>query len=603
MIDKEKLRGLISEIKDHITEGMTKFNIPGVSIGIIDKKGIIWAEGFGYTDKTKSREVNPNTLFFIGSLSKAYTATAFLLAVQEGLVKLDDPLIKYYPEFTWNSKFGEGEKEKITFRHLLTHRAGLQHFTHIREPDGEKNYTFEEYIQKISKSWQKYPVGDRHSYSYSNAGYDLVAYTLERITQMKFGDYVKKSIYFPLEMNSSVVGTKKALEIENRAHGHFRHNEYDSGKFIFPCLGAAAQYSSVNDMAKFLMMHLNEGNIGDKKFLDENLLEEMYKIHFAEENELSAIGMGFGVTKYRFSGKLIIGFFGDGDGCFNLHQFMPELGFGLLVQINQIDNTFPFVQEISNKVLSALTTLKLGESLKDITINEKIKLPNPAKVDKKLLRRLEGVYISRMLDVEIKLKGDDLLLIFQGTETVLTPHGDNIFSSPKTPYIRIVQDKKGRPKTLKIINSKGIIFIFDYDSGPLDEFGPNKEEWKKYLGVYRFNFTDFCLYSAPMIKNGHLKLITTMNSKEFNLYEYKDNIFFTADGQNIIFQKDRIIMPGSIWIKEDISVEKIKKLIEREPKNILVQKISLQEFNEILTSIGRNEEANEIKKIIEDFSV
>ncbi|MBY8999613.1 MAG: beta-lactamase family protein [Candidatus Heimdallarchaeota archaeon] len=124
-MQKENLSTLINEIKENIVSGMKKYNIPGMSVGIISKEGIIWAEGFGFVGRNKTREVDSDTLFWIGSLAKAYTATAFLLAVQDGLVDLDDPLIKYYPEFNWNTRFGEKEREKITLQHLLTHRSGL----------------------------------------------------------------------------------------------------------------------------------------------------------------------------------------------------------------------------------------------------------------------------------------------------------------------------------------------------------------------------------------------------------------------------------------------------------------------------------------------
>ncbi|MHA1219671.1 MAG: serine hydrolase domain-containing protein, partial [Candidatus Heimdallarchaeaceae archaeon] len=227
-MQKENLSSLINEIKDDITAGMKKYNIPGMSVALISKDGIVWAEGFGFIDRNKTREVDSNTLFWIGSLAKAYTATAFLLAVQDGLVSLDDPLIEYYPEFNWNTRFGDKEREKITLRHLLTHRSGLQHFTQTTEPGAEELFSFEKYISKINDSWQKFPVGERHSYSYSNAGYDLIPFVLQRITGMKFSDYVKKKIYEPLGMSRSIIGTVNVLGNANWAKGHENDSEFDS---------------------------------------------------------------------------------------------------------------------------------------------------------------------------------------------------------------------------------------------------------------------------------------------------------------------------------------------------------------------------------------
>ena len=99
------LEQLITEIKTDIEEGMKVYNIPGFSVAIVSRDRILWAEGFGYTDETKTRKVNPNTLFMIGSLSKAYNVNGFLRAMQKGKIHLDDKLRKYYPEFNWNTRF------------------------------------------------------------------------------------------------------------------------------------------------------------------------------------------------------------------------------------------------------------------------------------------------------------------------------------------------------------------------------------------------------------------------------------------------------------------------------------------------------------------
>lgn len=205
------------DISEIIEKGLKERNIPGLSIAIIDKSGIIWSEGFGFTDRSKTKKVTPKTLFRIGSLSKAYTATAFFRAVQKGLVKLDDPIRKFYPEFSINTTYDKKEIDKITFRHLLAHRAGLQHFTLMSDIEGYPLYSFDKYIDSINQSWQKYPVGESHSYSYSNAGYDLVAYILQRITGKKFEDWMKEEVYEPLRMNSSLVGTQNVLDNDNWA--------------------------------------------------------------------------------------------------------------------------------------------------------------------------------------------------------------------------------------------------------------------------------------------------------------------------------------------------------------------------------------------------
>src|SRR5262245_34997911 len=111
---------LIAKLKVQMPKQMSDMSVPGLAIALVDGDKLVWAEGFGYTDRTNQTKVTADTLFCLMSISKTYTATGFLVAVQKGLMKLDDPLKKYYPQFTVKSRFGADEANRITFRHLLS---------------------------------------------------------------------------------------------------------------------------------------------------------------------------------------------------------------------------------------------------------------------------------------------------------------------------------------------------------------------------------------------------------------------------------------------------------------------------------------------------
>jgi len=347
MAHQDKLKVLFDEISNEISESLEKNNIPGFSISVVDKDGTVWSHGFGHTDTTKKNEVNTETLFMIGSLSKAYTVTAFLRAVQMGLVTLDDPIIKYYPEFSWNTRFGKEEREKLTFRHLLTHRGGFQHNANLYKEDGTY-CNFEEYMARIKKSWQKYPVETR--FSYSNVGFDLAGYILGKISGMSFAEFMKKEVYIPLGMKRSYVEPEQALRADNCATGHIGDKPTPPELTMFPEIGAGAQFSCVDDMAKFLQMHFNGGMVDGEQFVSAELLEEMYTLPFSKEHEMMATGMGIGVLKFRFGGTLCLSFFGDGPGYVGLHQIYPEIGIGWLIQSNQLVGSIPVIVNILGKI-------------------------------------------------------------------------------------------------------------------------------------------------------------------------------------------------------------------------------------------------------------
>lgn len=162
---KPELAALVDEVRASVSKLMKKLKIPGCALALVDNKGILWAEGFGTTDLKNNIPVTPKTLFYIGSVGKTFTATAVLLAVQDGLLDLDEPITTYVPDFKVYSRYEEQPENKITLRHLLTHTSGLPKEAvgcNTVEYDGD---TLEDRFKGIDGLWLKYQVGQAYSYS------------------------------------------------------------------------------------------------------------------------------------------------------------------------------------------------------------------------------------------------------------------------------------------------------------------------------------------------------------------------------------------------------------------------------------------------------
>jgi CubicO group peptidase (beta-lactamase class C family) len=148
-----EVKSIIEEFNGKIPKLMKKDCLPGLSIALVDKYGVVWSEVYGFTDRKKKKPVTTDTIFSVQSMSKTFTATGVMVAVQDGLVDLDIPITTYIPDFTVKSRFEKNPQEKITLRHLLGHKAG---FTH-EAPIGNNNYpdfpSFEAHIQSISNTW------------------------------------------------------------------------------------------------------------------------------------------------------------------------------------------------------------------------------------------------------------------------------------------------------------------------------------------------------------------------------------------------------------------------------------------------------------------
>ena len=185
--------------------------IKGLAIALFTSDTVIWKEGFG--SSTYGFKVNTGTLFGLQSISKNFTALAVLMAVRDGLLDLDKPIVEYLPDFKVNSCFEQNPEEKITLRLLLSHTAG---FTHEAPVGNNYNFTFKSYsdhLESIKSTWLKFQVGS--DYSYSNLGFDLAAEIIEKVSGLTFSDYLDKNIFGPLYMKSSTINDARFTINEN----------------------------------------------------------------------------------------------------------------------------------------------------------------------------------------------------------------------------------------------------------------------------------------------------------------------------------------------------------------------------------------------------
>src|SRR5262245_57579875 len=254
---------IIAKLKEQIPPLLKQHNIPGLAIAIVDGEKMVWAEGFGYTDRSNTERVSADTVFSLQSISKTYTATGLMLAADKGWLKLDEPLRKYLPKFTVKSRFGTGEADRITFRHLLSHWSGLTHEAPCGNNFDESPCPFADHIRSISETWLMFPVGER--YSYSNLGIDLAGYALELRARKPFAQFMQDELFKPLGMTSSTFILKEAMSHPSFAKGHVKDLMLPATPI--PMIPAGSLYSNVKDMARFISFHLAGGKVNGKQVI------------------------------------------------------------------------------------------------------------------------------------------------------------------------------------------------------------------------------------------------------------------------------------------------------------------------------------------------
>jgi len=308
-------------------EMMAKDKIPGISVALVDRDGILWAAGFGYTDYNRKTPVTRDTIFAIASMSKPITAVAVMVAVQDGLLDLDVPIIEYLPQFTVNSRFEENPHKKITLRHLLSHTSGMANEAPIGNSREISYGSLEEHVMSVSDTWLRHKVGER--YTYSSLGYNLVAYIIQVQSGLPFAKYVEDKVFTPLQMSNCSLDPEFIKNHPNRAVGHMPFIKQVPLVMDVPNAGDGGVYASANGLAQFVRFFLNGGKVDGQTVLDEDLITSMYNNN------------GLAVSDYNKN--YLLGHSGSTMGFISYMYWFPEYEIGYVYLMNAL-NRIPSVR-------------------------------------------------------------------------------------------------------------------------------------------------------------------------------------------------------------------------------------------------------------------
>jgi len=349
---------IFEEYRESIPAAMREQKIPGLSIAVVNREGILWTAGFGRTGDW-GQPVTPDTLFSIGSNSKMFTAMAVMIAVQDGLLDLDTPIAEYLPDFTVNSRFEERPLHKMTLRHLLTHTAGFTLESLFGSEPADIRYgSLEQHVQSIEQTWLKFRVGER--FSYSNPGINLAAYILQVQSGRSFEQYTKEKIFDALGMPDTSLDYGFVKGHPHRARGHSTNvSEYP---IITSLAGYGGVHSTARDLSRFVRFHLNRGTLDGRTILKPRFLDAM-----CTTSPISSLTSSKSKKKFHFGLCLIVRekhdsysleHGGAGYGFFTQIKWYPEYGIGCIVLTNSLAHDDQH-EKITDAILDQLITQKI----------------------------------------------------------------------------------------------------------------------------------------------------------------------------------------------------------------------------------------------------
>lgn len=326
-----------------VTRTLKAFNVPGISVAIVKDGKIVLSKGYGVKSIATKEKVNANTLFGIASNSKAFTAAAIAMLVDEGKIKWDDKVIQYIPEFKMYNEYVTNE---FTIRDLLTHRSGLGLGAGdlMIWPDGS-DFKPKDIIQNIQ--FLKPVSAFRTKYDYDNLLYIIAGEVIAKASGTPWDLFIENRILKPLEMNNSAASFVRLKDTANVIAPHVPTDgklkiikRYTNQTFD----AAAGIYSSVNDLSKWMIMQLQNGKYGPEKqhtLFSQKEHHEMWQLQTIipvgtrapYNTHFKGYGLGWFLSDVK--GHLEVTHTGGLEGIVTQTTLFPELNLGIVVLTNQ----------------------------------------------------------------------------------------------------------------------------------------------------------------------------------------------------------------------------------------------------------------------------
>lgn len=323
-----------------VEEQMKQWKVPGLGLAVVQDGKVILSKGYGFRDVEKKLAVTPKTLFAIGSITKSFTVTSLGMLVDDGKLDWDKPVREYLPRFRLNDTVAG---ERMTPRDLVTHRSGLpRHDALWYNSPLSRGEIFERlrYLEP-SKDF-------RQLYQYNNLMFMTAGILAQEVSGMKWEDLMRKRVFGPLGMASTNMSVNDSQKSDDFAQPYEEAKD-EIKKVPFRNIDQVGPAGSINsnieDMTRYLMMHMNQGKVEGKQFLSEGNAAQMQSPQMVIPGALTykevghaSYGMAFLIGAYR--GHKMVQHGGAIDGFRAMLAFLPQDNIGLVVLTNSSASAF-----------------------------------------------------------------------------------------------------------------------------------------------------------------------------------------------------------------------------------------------------------------------
>ena len=330
---------------EYIEEKRAEWQVPGVAVAVVKDGETVFSQGFGKRNVEDDLPVTPETIFAIGSSSKAFTAASVAIAVEDGKLAWDKPVRDYLPNFKMKDDFAS---ERMTPRDLLCHRSGLPRHDLSWYNSPETREHLMERVRYLE------PTSDfRTNFQYQNLMYMTAGYLAGKVEGCSWEELVRDRIFKPLGMTHSQFSVEDSQKSDNHA---LPYNEKDDKVFktefrnIVNVGPAGSINSNVVDMIEWVKLQLNKGKVGEETVFSEASAHQLHSSQMVVADPLWEQVFGVGLISYGlgwfinpYQDQIMLHHGGNIDGFAALVSFMPGINAGVVVLTNLDHTSLPHV--------------------------------------------------------------------------------------------------------------------------------------------------------------------------------------------------------------------------------------------------------------------
>jgi len=327
--DKPKPAQSIAELQKQLEKILADTHTPGVSVAIVHRDGPEWIAGLGKSDVASNHATGPETLFRIGSTSKAFASLSILKLASEGKLSLQDPVRQIIPEIWFENRWEATDPVRVV--DLLEHTTGWDDMHLAEYAKDAKGMTLRQGLDYYRRSRvSRWRPGTRMSYC--NSGPSVAAYIVEKLTGQRFEDYVTQNFFLPIGMKTATYFEQPSPQLATLYH--------PDGKTPFPYWNilerpAGAINASANDMAAYVQFYLNRGAVSGVQVVPADFIDRM-EIPTRTWEAQQGLKAGYGLSNYTsvLDGFVYHGHDGGVNGGITDMAYLPEAGVGFFLSIN-----------------------------------------------------------------------------------------------------------------------------------------------------------------------------------------------------------------------------------------------------------------------------